>query len=198
LAKEKEQVTLVETWKIFANESGDAKTEEFPDLLHPNDAGYKKWSSAIRPVFIKLGLIDLLKPTNRESSWNFEEHMDGKGSISVDGDKIVFKTTKTGSENWHVQVYQLGLDIQEGGNYELTFMASSPDSRRVIVAAGINEEDWHGIGLFEELSLGKTADTYSLRFTASDTKPGNNRLGFILGDELGTVMVSQMRLKKLD
>ena len=29
-----------------ANEHGDAKKEEFPDLLHPNKAGYAKWSAA--------------------------------------------------------------------------------------------------------------------------------------------------------
>ena len=29
--------------------NGDAKKEEFPDLLHPNAAGYKKWADALRP-----------------------------------------------------------------------------------------------------------------------------------------------------
>ena len=37
---------------------GDAKKEEFPDLLHPNDAGYKKWASAIRPVLATLGFVE--------------------------------------------------------------------------------------------------------------------------------------------
>src|SRR5258708_40100187 len=30
------QVTLIETWTLFANGDGDPKIEEFPDLLHPN------------------------------------------------------------------------------------------------------------------------------------------------------------------
>ena len=34
------QVTLVETWPLFANEQGDAKEAQFPDLLHPNAKGY--------------------------------------------------------------------------------------------------------------------------------------------------------------
>jgi lysophospholipase L1-like esterase/poly(3-hydroxybutyrate) depolymerase len=46
----------VETWSIFADETGDAKKEEFPDLLHPNAAGYAKWKAALEPVFAKLGL----------------------------------------------------------------------------------------------------------------------------------------------
>jgi lysophospholipase L1-like esterase len=49
------KVTLVETWGLFANENGDAKPEEFPDLLHPNEAGYQKWAQALRPALVKLG-----------------------------------------------------------------------------------------------------------------------------------------------
>ena len=44
------QVTLIDTWTLFANENGDAKKEEFPDLLHPNKVGYAKWAAAIRPI----------------------------------------------------------------------------------------------------------------------------------------------------
>ena len=52
------QVTFIETYPLFANAQGDAKPEEFPDLLHPNKAGYAKWASAIRPVLATLGFIE--------------------------------------------------------------------------------------------------------------------------------------------
>jgi lysophospholipase L1-like esterase len=52
------QVTFVETWTLFANATGDAKPEEFPDLLHPNDVGYKKWAAALKPLFATLGLAE--------------------------------------------------------------------------------------------------------------------------------------------
>ncbi len=52
------QVTLVETWTLFANEKGDAKPEEFPDLLHPNQAGYTKWAAAIRPILATLDFVE--------------------------------------------------------------------------------------------------------------------------------------------
>ena len=44
------QVTLVETWPLFANEQGDAKEADMPDLLHPNKTGYAKWGAALRPL----------------------------------------------------------------------------------------------------------------------------------------------------
>jgi lysophospholipase L1-like esterase len=52
------QVTVVDTWTLFANEQGDAKPAEFPDLLHPNQAGYVKWASALRPVLATQGLLE--------------------------------------------------------------------------------------------------------------------------------------------
>jgi len=51
------QVTFIETHPLFANAQGDAKKEEFPDLLHPNKAGYAKWAAAIRPVLETLNLV---------------------------------------------------------------------------------------------------------------------------------------------
>jgi lysophospholipase L1-like esterase len=52
------QITLVETWTLFADAQGDAKKEEFPDLLHPNKEGYAKWAAAIRPILATHGFIE--------------------------------------------------------------------------------------------------------------------------------------------
>jgi lysophospholipase L1-like esterase len=52
------QVIPLDTWLLFADASGNAPTTEFPDLLHPNDAGYVKWTAALRPLFATLGLMD--------------------------------------------------------------------------------------------------------------------------------------------
>jgi lysophospholipase L1-like esterase len=50
LVKDDPQVTLLATWPLFADETGNAKPSEFPDLLHPNKAGYAKWASALGPA----------------------------------------------------------------------------------------------------------------------------------------------------
>lgn len=56
IANKNDGVHLVDTWTPFANENGDAKKEEFPDLLHPNDAGYQKWQAALEPTLNRLNL----------------------------------------------------------------------------------------------------------------------------------------------
>jgi len=52
------QIVVLETWQLFADENGNAKKEEFPDLLHPNKAGYAKWAAALRPIFATLGYVE--------------------------------------------------------------------------------------------------------------------------------------------
>jgi lysophospholipase L1-like esterase len=52
------QVTLLDTWSLFANAQGDAPAELFPDLLHLNQAGYAKWSAALRPVLATLSFLE--------------------------------------------------------------------------------------------------------------------------------------------
>ena len=96
-------VTVVDTWTLFANAQGDAKPEEFPDLLHPNAAGYRKWAAGLRPVLETLGVLavepDTFKPEEGFVSlfngtdltgWGYQQKgqplqsFDGK-SVSSDG-----------------------------------------------------------------------------------------------------------------
>jgi lysophospholipase L1-like esterase/poly(3-hydroxybutyrate) depolymerase len=50
------QFIRCDTYTIFANDQGNAKPGEFPDLLHPNAAGYAKFTQALRPIFVNLSL----------------------------------------------------------------------------------------------------------------------------------------------
>jgi lysophospholipase L1-like esterase len=58
LVKGDPQVTVVDTWTLFADGKNDAKAELFPDLLHLNDAGYQAWAAALRPVLATLGFLE--------------------------------------------------------------------------------------------------------------------------------------------
>jgi len=52
------QITLIDTWTLFTNAEGDAKPEEFPDLLHPNEVGYAKWAASLQPILATLGFLE--------------------------------------------------------------------------------------------------------------------------------------------
>ncbi|MCB1064378.1 MAG: DUF1080 domain-containing protein [Verrucomicrobiae bacterium] len=52
------QVTVVDTWTLYATETGDADPRWFKDLLHLNPEGYEKWAAALRPIFATLGFLE--------------------------------------------------------------------------------------------------------------------------------------------
>lgn len=58
LVKNDPQVVPLETWRLFADANGDAPVREFPDLLHPNEAGYARWAAALRPVLATYGFLE--------------------------------------------------------------------------------------------------------------------------------------------
>jgi lysophospholipase L1-like esterase len=76
-AKNDPRVTYLETWPLFADASGDAKLGEFPDLLHPNEAGYAKWAAALRPIFATLGLSEVAEDAFRPEE-GFESLFNGR------------------------------------------------------------------------------------------------------------------------
>jgi hypothetical protein len=137
---------------------------------------------------------NMLKPTNKADSWRFEQHNDGKGTMTVDGDAIVFTVTTPGADAWNVQVFQVNLDLKAGKEYTVTFKAKADAPRSMNVWAGIDEEDWHNIGLDEAVELTKEFKEFKFTFTPSDVRANKNRIGFIIGGEKGKISVQDVKL----
>ncbi len=92
------QVTLMETWVLFADANGDAKKDEFPDLLHPNDAGYAKWAAGIRPVLETLGLL-AVTPDAFTPEAGFVNLFNGR-DLTGWGYRVTPEADKKSAENW--------------------------------------------------------------------------------------------------
>jgi hypothetical protein len=137
---------------------------------------------------------NLLKPTNKVESWRFEEHEGGKGNAKVDGDAIVFHVTKVTGTDWHVQAVQTDLDLKDGQEYTLKFKAKCESSCLIGVHAMIDQDDWHQIGLSEQVTLGKEYQEYKYNFRADGVIAKKNRISIVLGFETGTVSVKDMTL----
>ena len=71
------QIKVLDTWTLFADKNGDAKKDEFPDLLHPNKLGYAKWHAALLPLFDTLGLTET-SADDFEIEPGFESLFNGK------------------------------------------------------------------------------------------------------------------------
>jgi len=123
------QVTLIETCLLFADAKGDSIPEEFPDLLHPNLAGYAKWAAALRPVFATLGFIETA-PYDFTPEPGFVSLFNGKDLAgwglrpTSDGDKKTAEKWQASDKNappWPIVTEPVSFDGQ----------SSSPDGRFV-------------------------------------------------------------------
>jgi len=71
------QITVLDTWLLFANPQGDAKKGEFPDLLHPNKLGYARWAAALRPLLATHGYLET-EPDNFKLEPGFASLFNGR------------------------------------------------------------------------------------------------------------------------
>ncbi|HEY7115978.1 MAG TPA: carbohydrate binding domain-containing protein [Tepidisphaeraceae bacterium] len=138
---------------------------------------------------------NLLKPANKVDSWRFEQHEQAKGTIRTDGDAILLETTSADGEAWHVQTVQTGLTLKEGKDYLLSYKAKADPARTISINAMIDQEDWHTIGLAEEVELTADWKDYSSTFKAEGVdKGGKNRISFIVGGDKGKVWLKDVTL----
>ena len=188
------RVRLVDTWTLFADAKADAKPEEFPDLLHPNDAGYARWAAAIRPVLETLELVpapvddfqcepgfEMLFNGRDLTGWGYRDQptlgrqldLDGRTS-SPDGryvvrhGRIVVTTPPEGR-----RVEQLWTTRELTGNFilKLEFRATpTADSGVFIRAPQLQCRDYLLAGPYKELKHYKPQDWNELIVTVIDGK----------------------------
>ena len=145
---------------------------------------------------IRIGKDDgnLLGTTNRTAAWRIETHDAGKASMAIDGDSIVLKATATTDTDWHVQAYQMNLTLRDDTEYKVTFQAKSPESVTAVLLGMTHMPDnYKSIGMSEEFQLQPDYMDYEFTFTATNVAE-NNRLGFVIGREVGTVQVRNFKL----
>jgi len=98
LAKSYPQVLVLDTFTLFADANGDAKEAEFPDLLHPNDVGYAKWTAALQPALATLGFVET-EDDNFVPEEGFELLFNGK-DLTGWGYRPTNPAMKKSIENW--------------------------------------------------------------------------------------------------
>ena len=136
---------------------------------------------------------NLLKRTNDPESWQLQLTDGGQGDMKVDGDAIVFHVTGIDDTNWHVQEFQEGIALKNGKQYTIRFKAKAPNASSLLLVGAINQEDWHEVGLHEEVGVSDDFKTYEFTFAAGDVVD-DNRIGFVLGAAKGTVSVKDLVL----
>ena len=128
------------------------------------------------------------------SEWTIEHQGTSQAAFSPEGNGIKTTISQVDGTDWHVQVHQTGLNLKDGETYTVTFRAKADAARAVAVAAGLDQNDWHNVGLAENAALAPDWKSFSYAFTSHDTVPSHNRLAFTLGNQTGTVWISDLQI----
>ena len=191
LARDRKNVTVLDTWNLFADPQGDAKPSEFPDVLHPNELGYAKWASALRPIFLTLGWVET-EPDNFKledgyvsltngkdlSGWGFRdaegkilESFDGK-SLSSDGrylaqnGKIIVTTPSTRSKLGQLYTTR---EFPKNFTLKLEFRASpNADSGVFLRKPQLQCRDYPLAGPYKSLTKYKAQDWNEMEVVVKD------------------------------
>jgi hypothetical protein len=153
-----------------------------PNILQNADfaRGAEHWTLELNtaPALAKMALPDDVAPPQ-----------------GVAGRPIRLNVLKLGSQNWHLQFHQAGLDLTEGEPYTLSFWARADRPRPLPVYAGVDSQDYHHVGLDDSVALTTEWRQYSVSFTANRTLKDHNRITFVLGDALGAIDLAGISLR---
>jgi hypothetical protein len=139
-------------------------------------------------------LKNLLAPTAQANAWQFEENDDAKGTLKIEDGAVALAASKVDGTDWHVQAYQTGIGLVNGKDYTVTFQARASAKRNAQIYVGVNEDDYHAVGLDEMIVLAPDWKKFSFTFKADGAATKNNRLGFLVGQEVGTVWIKDLAL----
>ena len=105
-----------------------------------------------------------------------------------------FDVTEVSGTDWHVQAVIPNLTLKEGAEYVLKFQIRGWDVAAVTVNAMIDQDDWHTIGLTEQVALKRDFEAHTFTFKAEGVAAGKNRISFILGSDKGQVWIKGLTL----
>ncbi len=111
------------------------------------------------------------------------------------GSAARLRTLQVGTQNWHLQFHQTGLDFQPGQTYTVQFQARADAPRRIPVYTGLDIAPWRNVGLQSSVALETNWKKFTLTFTAGAPEPKHNRLTFVLGDSVGEIWLADLSIR---
>lgn len=136
------------------------------------------------------------KDPAKASSWRFEQFEQGQGKMKQDeGGAILLDVTHAGAQNWNVQAFLTQLDLKEGEEYTFTYKIKGDPARTIAAIACIDQDDWHAVGLQEDIELTPEWKEHTTTFKAENVAPDSkNRIGFMVGSDTGKVWIKDVTL----
>jgi WD40 repeat protein/serine/threonine protein kinase len=134
-------------------------------------------------------------PIESARLFSLEQYGTAKATLGIEGNVCRIDVSAVDGVNWHVRISQALEDLQQGATYTLRFRAKADAPREIFLCAQIDEQDWHSIGLWENVPLTEKWQDYRYQFQAKDFG-AENMIRFTAGERIGTVWIADFRLTK--
>jgi hypothetical protein len=118
-----------------------------------------------------------------------------RATLTTGGNVCRVDVTAVDGTNWNARVARLFDDLQEGATYTVRFRARADAPRPTFLYGQIDEPDWHGIGLSQDVPLTEHWQTYQYQFRAKGLA-AKSTIHFFVGDRTGTVWIADFTLTR--
>lgn len=142
--------------------------------------------------------------TDWQTDWNAELHVTGT-SFQLDNtnkksgqNSICANIAEVGEFEYGVQLKQLGISLEKGKNYRLSFYAKADRERDISVVYMQNVTPWNSYGLFKEFAINANWCEYSTEFTVDQAETSDAKLSFNLGSIAGKVWLDSVKLEEIE
>lgn len=132
--------------------------------------------------------------TNGYRAWDLYNHDVAKSQLDISNGQMKVNIDNTGSESWHIELYQSGINLEKGNTYTIEFEAKAEEYKKIYCAVGKTEAPYsHYIG--RAYSITDTLSLYSFKFEA-DRDDNNARILFDLGYDLDNIVFNKISVRK--
>ncbi len=181
-------------WK-FAGWGGDAENETEASFEMTMD-GNKTVTAKFLPTKDGENLIKNGDFANQTENWTLNEgqyYGDSDGALSVTGGKTTVSLTAVGTDRHQPQFVQIGIPLDQGMKYRLTFKASAAAERDIQVL--IQQHGTWATYVSKDFNLTATEETYTLEFEMTEPSDPNVQLAFNFGGgSMQSVTISDVSL----
>ncbi len=129
----------------------------------------------------------------------------GEAAVEVKDGKVVYNITNVGDNEWYVQLKQVGITLEQGCKYKVTFKVTSTETRKIKFAMSNNDDNnykWYGGA---DIDLTKDSEeNFETEFTMNESTDSNTRMAISMGKmdnkdtPVSTITLSDFTLVKID
>lgn len=154
----------------------------------------KAWAEGVTPA--GPSLVRLTRPWSQENQSGGDVRPVATEGVAAEDEApaIALDIRSNPGPDWHVQIHQTGLDLEEGATYTVSFVASSSQESDVTVTATLDEADWHNVGLSKPIRLTPNPRPFSFSFVAKGVRANHGRIAFTLGKARGVVWIGHFKV----